>query len=149
MSARICPSCQYNVVSTVVTACPNCGQALPTTLASASSSSMMLVATALIAAGGAGAWYLMRGPEAVIPPTPPGSSAAARPTAPPATTVARPPTPGAAASPVSVAPSSRIVSTPADDRKVAELITKLNTPATAWRRRRLWPTSPARARSRR
>jgi hypothetical protein len=135
MSDRICPSCQYNVTSTVVTACPNCGQALPTTLASASSSSMMLVATVLIAAGGAGAWYLMRGPEAVVPPKSAGSSsAAARPTAPPATTVARPPTPRAAASPVNPAPPAVPVKTSAtvDDRKVEALIAKLNVPATAW-----------------
>jgi len=131
MSDRICPSCQYNVTSTVVTACPNCGQALPTTLASASSSSMMLVATVLIAAGGAGAWYLMRGPEAVIPPKPPGaSSVGARPTAPPATTVARPPTPRAVASPVP--PPLPVKIGAIDDRKVEGLIAKLNVPATAW-----------------
>ena len=133
MSARICPSCQYNVTSTVVTACPNCGQSLPTTLASASSSSMMLVATVLIAAAGAGAWYLMRGPAVVVPPKPAGaSSAAARTPVPSSTTVARPPTPGPAATPVSVAPSSRAVSTPADDRKVEGLIAKLNVPASSW-----------------
>jgi hypothetical protein len=44
--------------------------------------------------------------------------------------VARPPTPRAAASPAAVGPSLRPA--PADDRKVAELITKLNTPATSW-----------------
>src|SRR6185436_19160781 len=97
MSARICPSCQYNVTSTVVTACPNCGQALPTTLASASSSSMMLVATVLIAAGGAGAWYLMRGPEAMVPPTAAPPPTLSRQTVPPATTIARPATSRAAA----------------------------------------------------
>jgi hypothetical protein len=132
MSDRICPSCQYNVTSTVVTACPNCGQALPTTLASASSSSMMLVATVLIAAAGAGAWYLMGGgPAVVVPPKPPGaSSAAARPTAPPATTVARPPTPRAGASPVPAPIPVKIAAI--DDRKVEGLIAKLHTPASAW-----------------
>jgi len=131
MSDRVCPSCQYTVVSTVVTACPNCGQALPTSLASASSSSMMLVATVLIAAGGAGAWYLMRGPEAVVPPTSAGaSSAAARPPAPPATTVARAPAPRALASPVP--PPLPVKIAAIDDRKVEGLIAKLNAPATAW-----------------
>ena len=120
MSARICPSCQYNVVSTVVTACPNCGATLPVTLAS-SSSSLMLVGTALILAGGAGAWYVMRGPAAVIPTKPPSTTdAAARPTAPPGTTSARP-------------ASSRVAAgTPGDDRKVEGLIAGLNVPASAW-----------------
>jgi hypothetical protein len=118
MSARICPSCQYTVVSTVVTACPNCGQALPTTLASASSSSMMLIATVLIATAGAGAWYLMRGPAVVMPTT---------------TTIARPATPRAAASPVPPVASARPAAVIAvDDRQVAGLVAKLNTPATAW-----------------
>jgi hypothetical protein len=132
MSARICSSCQYNVTSTVVTACPNCGEALPTTLASASSSSMMLVATVLIAAAGAGAWYLMRGPTAVIPPTPAPAATVSRQAAPPATTIARPATPRAAASPAAPVPSARPAATTIDDRQVAGLITKLNTPATAW-----------------
>jgi hypothetical protein len=131
MSARICPSCQYTVVSTVVTACPNCGQSLPVSLAS-SSSSMMLVATVLIAAGGAGAWYLMRGPAGVAGPTPP-ASVVSGPTAPPATAIARPATPRAAASPVAAVPSSRPAAISAvDDRKVEGLIAKLNVPASSW-----------------
>jgi len=132
MSARICPSCQYTVVSTVVATCPNCGRALPATLAS-SSSSMMLVAVVLILAGGAGAWFLMRGPEAVVPPTPPSTtSAAARPTAPPGMPV-RPASPRTAvASPVLPAPSAPPVAAPVDDRKVATLVAQLNAPATAW-----------------
>ena len=133
MSARICPSCQYNVTSTVVTACPNCGQALPTTLASASASSMMLVATVLIAAGGAGAWYLMRGPEAMVPPTAAPPPTVSRQTVPPATTIARPATSRAAASPAAPGPSARPAAVSAvDDRQVTGLIAKLNTPATAW-----------------
>jgi len=133
MSARVCPSCQYNVTSTVVSACPNCGNPLPTTLASASSSSMMLVATVLIAAGGAGAWYLMRGPAAVVPPTPAPPSVVSGQTAPPATTVARPPTPRAATSPIPSAPPARpAAATAVDDRQLAGLIAKLNMPATAW-----------------
>ena len=133
MSARICPSCQYTVVSTVVATCPNCGRALPATLAS-SSSSMMLVAVVLILAGGAGAWFLMRGPEAVVPPTPPSTtSAAARPTAPPGTMPVRPASPRAAvASPVLPAPSAPAVAAAVDDRKVATLVAQLNAPATAW-----------------
>ena len=132
MSARVCPSCQYNVTSTVVTACPNCGNPLPTTLASASSSSMMLVATVLIAAGGAGAWYLMRGPAAVVAPAPPPSVVAGT-AAPPAAAVARPATPRAAASPVTAVPSARPAAiTAVDDRKVEGLIAKLNVPASSW-----------------
>src|SRR6266481_4602572 len=34
MSARVCRSCGYNVLSTVVAACPQCGEPLPTALAS-------------------------------------------------------------------------------------------------------------------
>jgi hypothetical protein len=134
MSARICPSCQYTVVSTVVATCPNCGKALPATLGSSSSSSMMLVAVVLILAGGAGAWYLMRGPEAVVPPTSPSTtSAAARPTAPPGVPV-RPASPRAAvASPVVPAPSAPATAgAPIDDRKVATLVAQLNAPGTAW-----------------
>jgi len=132
MSARVCPSCQYNVTSTVVTACPNCGNPLPTTLASASSSSMMLVATVLIVAGGAGAWYLMRGPAAVVAPAPPPSVVAGT-AAPPAAAVARPATPRAAASPVTAVPSARPAAiTAVDDRKVEGLIAKLNVPASSW-----------------
>ena len=121
MSARICPSCQYTVVSTVVANCPNCGQALPATLAS-SSSTMMLIGAALILAGGAGAWYLMGGgPAAEVPRTPPStSSAGARPATPPGTTTARPASP------------RTVTASPADDRKVATLVAQLNTPATAW-----------------
>jgi hypothetical protein len=109
MSARVCPSCQYNVVSTVVTACPNCGQTLPATLAS-SSSSVMLVSAVLIAAAGAGAWYVMGGPAAAIPPRPPAATATASPAASPRT----------------------LAAAPVDDRKVDGLIAKLNAPASAW-----------------
>ena len=136
MSARICPSCQYNVTSTVVTACPNCGQALPTALASASSSSMMLVATVLIAAGGAGAWYLMRGPAAVMPPDKPVASmmsppsTVAAPTPPPAT-MARPVSPRAAATPATPVGTPRAAAA-VDERVVTDLIVKLSAPATAW-----------------
>jgi hypothetical protein len=136
MSARICPSCQYNVVSTVVTACPNCGNTLPMTLASASSSSMMLVATALILAGGAGAWYLMRGPAAVAPPeasvasvtSPPSTVAAATP---PPATMARSASPRSAATPATPAVTSG-ASAAIDDRAITDLIVKLSASGTAF-----------------
>jgi hypothetical protein len=119
MSARICPSCQYNVVSTVVATCPNCGTTLPATLAS-SSSSLMLVGAVLILVGGAAAFFLMGGPAPVDVKRPPvAPSAAGR---------------GAsqAASPAPAASPRAAAGNPADDRKVDGLIAQLNTPATAW-----------------
>jgi hypothetical protein len=120
MSARICPSCQYTVVSTVVATCPNCGGALPATLVS-SSSSLMLVGAVLILAGGGAAFFLMGGPAPVDvkrPPVAPSAAAHAPSTAP---------------SPLTPAASPRAAAgNPADDRKVDGLIAKLNAPATAW-----------------
>ena len=120
MSARICPSCQYTVVSTVVATCPNCGGALPATLVS-SSSSLMLVGAVLILAGGAAAFFLMGGSAPVDVQRPPVAPS----------TVTR--GPSNAASPLTPASSPRAAtSNPADDRKVDGLIAKLNAPATAW-----------------
>ena len=117
MSARICPSCQYNVVSTVVAACPNCGTTLPATLAS-SSSSLMLVGAVLILAGGAAGWFLMGGPGGTATNRPPVvPSAGVRPSSPPMT-ITRPASPRTSAA--------------ADDHKVDGLIARLNTPASAW-----------------
>jgi hypothetical protein len=95
---------------------------------------MMLVAVVLIAAGGAGAWYLMRGPAAVVPTRPAAASVATQPARPPATTAARPvASPRSASSAISpvAAPTAAAV-TPADDRKVAALVAKLNDPASSW-----------------
>lgn len=120
MSARICPSCQYTAVSTVVATCPNCGGALPATLAS-SSSSLMLVGAVLSLAGGAAAFFLMGGPAPVDVKRPPVAPS----------TVTR--GPSNAASPLIPAASPRAAaSNPADDRKVDGLIAKLSAPATAW-----------------
>ena len=120
MSERICPSCQYAVVSTVVATCPNCGATLPATLAS-SSSSLMLVGAVLILLGGAAAFFLMGGPAPVDVKRPPvAPSAAARDAS-------------RAASPVTPAASPRAAAgNPADDRKVDGLIAQLNAPASAW-----------------
>jgi len=120
LSERICPSCQYAVVSTVVATCPNCGATLPATLAS-SSSSLMLIGAVLILVGGAAAFFLMGGPAPVDVKRPSvAPSVAAR---------------GAskAASPVTPAASPRAAAAnPADDRKVDGLVAQLNTPGTAW-----------------
>jgi hypothetical protein len=126
MSARVCPSCQYNVVSTVAAACPNCAQTLPATLAS-SSSSLMVAGAALILAAGAAGWFLLGGPPAMNAP-----SVTPRSTAPPATTAARPNSPRVAAvSPVGPA-SPRAATAAVDERNVDALIAKLAAPASAW-----------------
>jgi hypothetical protein len=77
MSARVCRSCDYNVVSTVVEACPHCGEPLPRSL-SASSSSLSMVGLALILIAGAAAWMMMRGSDgsrSAPPPVPPSTMA--------------------------------------------------------------------------
>src|SRR5688500_13725686 len=127
MTGRICPACRYNVVSTVVAACPNCGTTLPATLTS-SSSSLMVAGAVLILVAGAAGWFLMGGSTAVNAP-----SVAPRSTAPPATVRARPTSPRAAAAPPVSAGASPRVATPAvDERNVDALIAKLAAPASAW-----------------
>jgi hypothetical protein len=127
MTGRICPACRYNVVSTVVAACPNCGTTLPATLTS-SSSSLMVAGAVLILVAGAAGWFLMGGSTAVNAP-----SVAPRSTAPPATVRARPASPRAAtASPVSPAASPRTATAAVDERNVEALVAKLAAPATAW-----------------
>jgi len=85
MSARVCRSCDYNVISTVVTACPNCGEPLPA--ATASSATLSMLGLALIFTAGAVAWLMMRepaGPRAATPPAAPSTAADATATPPPA-----------------------------------------------------------------
>jgi hypothetical protein len=112
MSARVCRSCDYNVVSTVVTACPNCGERLPTSLASASSSSVSMMGLALILIAGGAAWVVMREPSAA--PSAPAP-------VPPSTTSAPAATRPLAATPVKTARGR-------DDAQVAKLVALLDDP---------------------
>jgi hypothetical protein len=75
MSARVCRSCDYNVISTVVSACPNCGEALPA--AAPASSTLSMAALGLILVGGAAAFLMMREPSGgpAAPPAPPPTAA--------------------------------------------------------------------------
>ena len=79
MSERVCRSCEYSVVSTVVNACPNCGEPLPRTLGSGASG---LVVLALLLIGGAGAWTVLRATFGErTPPSPPSVASGAASTA--------------------------------------------------------------------
>jgi hypothetical protein len=121
MSDRVCRACQYNVVSDVVSACPNCGQALPVSLASSSPLLGLGALLTLVAAGAA--WFAMReGRPALTPPVP--SSLAARPASPAAVTPGRP-----AASPRAAASGAAGA---VDDRKVAALVAQLADPQSAY-----------------
>jgi hypothetical protein len=77
MSARVCRSCDYNVISTVVSSCPNCAEPLPA--AGPSSSNLTMAALALTLIAGAAAFMMMREPAGGVaaPPRPPSTSAAA------------------------------------------------------------------------
>lgn len=85
MSARVCRSCDYNVLSTVVEACPQCGEPLPRSLGP-SSTTLSMVGLALILTAGAAASMLMREPaggRSATPPVPPSTTAVPPATAPP------------------------------------------------------------------
>jgi hypothetical protein len=117
MSARVCRSCHYNVVSTVVTACPNCGAALPAALVS--SGSFTMVALGLIAVAGVAAFLFLReGPgRPASPPTAPPSPAS------------RPP---AVAGRTRPAATPRMATGSADDPEVERLVARLSDPESAW-----------------
>jgi hypothetical protein len=87
MSARVCRSCDYTVVSTVVTACPHCGTRLPSAVGG-SSAAVYGIGLALVLIGGGAAFVVLREtPGAVIGrPAAPPSVAAATATGPAATT---------------------------------------------------------------
>lgn len=116
MSARVCRSCDYNVMSTVVTACPNCGERLPTSLASASSSSVSMIGLALILIAGGAAWVVMRAPS---------DARSTQAPVPPSTTSAPAVTP-------SLAPRAATAVRGHDDPKVAKLVALLGDPQGAY-----------------
>jgi hypothetical protein len=115
MSARACRSCNYSIVSTVVTTCPNCGEPLPMSL-TASSSSLSMIGLALILVAGAAAWVVMRegsgarSASAPVPPSTVSAPLATRPAAPGGGTASRGP----------------------EDPKVAKLVALLDNPQTAF-----------------
>ena len=113
MSARVCRSCDYNVVSTVVTACPHCGEPLPMSLG-ASSSTLSMVGLALVLVAGAAAWVVMREKPGVAPERPPR----------PAATTAGP----AATRPSAAAVATAAPARGADEAKVGKLIALLDDP---------------------
>jgi hypothetical protein len=127
MGARVCRECEYNITSTVVTACPNCGAALPTPIAS--SSPMGCVTLGLVLLAGAAGFVVLRHPEAVrslVPPAgPPASPAASAPVTMPPSTLARPTPPPPRAAVTAIAPAP-------DDAEVAKMVAGLQDSETAW-----------------
>lgn len=136
MSARRCRSCDYNVLSEVVTACPNCGEALPGLLASSSGMPLLKVAAVLIA--GAAGWVLLRQPGAAPPPPVPPASApgpkVGRSTMPasPAARRAASTAPSAASPRPPATPTRAPVTTPLSPEQVDRLIALLKDPAHRW-----------------
>lgn len=118
MSARVCRSCQYNVVSTVVTTCPNCGEPLPSALVS--SGSFTMVALALIAVAGAGAFVVLRERPGAAGP----SSTAA--------VASRPSRPTSAPARTHPSASPRAAARSAEDQDVERLVSRLSNPESAW-----------------
>ncbi|PYQ54140.1 MAG: hypothetical protein DMF78_07170 [Acidobacteria bacterium] len=75
MSARVCRSCGYNVLSSVVAACPECGQPLPTALASSWPRVVPAIGFFIVAGAMAGKVALESPKVRPSPPTPPASPA--------------------------------------------------------------------------
>lgn len=128
MSARVCRSCDYNVVSTVVAACPNCGEPLPRSLAAASSSSLSMVGLALILTAGAAAWMVMREPAGgrLAPPVPPSTTDGPAATPPPAVRATAVPLRGGEAN---VAKLVALLDDPQEGYNAALQLGKLDSPA--------------------
>src|SRR4051812_8755973 len=110
MSARVCRSCEYTVVSTVVSACPNCGERLPAFVAP-TSSSFAMAGLGLVLVAGAAAFAMLREPATAPAAAPPSTSPTRR-------TAEAPKTPAAV-----VGSAART-----DEARVAKLVALLDVP---------------------